>query len=58
MRTSASGSSRTPGPPAGRPASTREQQAEAAVRQAEARVELSRHQITVLNEQLRQTALR
>jgi len=35
----------------------REQPAEAAVRQAEARVELSRHQITVLGEQLRQNEI-
>lgn len=35
----------------------REQMAEAAVRQAEARVELSRHQITVLEEQLRQSEI-
>jgi membrane fusion protein YbhG len=35
----------------------REQQAEAAVRQAEARVEFSQHQITVLNEQLRQNEI-
>jgi HlyD family secretion protein len=35
----------------------REQMAEAAVRQAEARVQLSQHQITVLNEQLRQSEL-
>ena len=35
----------------------REQMAEAAVRQAEARVELSRYQITVLEEQLRQSEI-
>ena len=35
----------------------REQMAEAAVRQAEARVELSKHQITVLEEQLRQNEI-
>ena len=36
---------------------SREQQSEAAVRQAQARLALSRHQITVLNEQLRQSEL-
>src|SRR5262249_56743903 len=35
----------------------REQMAEAAVRQAEARVQLSQHQLTVLNEQLRQNEI-